>query len=65
MHKEFNQLYTYKLKIFAHELLSVVTAPVIMCTTLPQSTAAIIDYFHDNTCHVEGLGLVCSQSVFD
>ncbi|KAJ2484051.1 autophagy protein atg9 [Coemansia sp. RSA 2320] len=61
----FERLFTYKLLIFLHELLGVVTAPFIMLFSLPGCAERVIDFFREFTVHVDGLGYVCSFATFD
>ncbi|KAJ2144616.1 autophagy protein atg9 [Coemansia sp. RSA 564] len=63
--REFEVLFSYKLLIFAHELLGVVTAPFIMLVSLPGCAEKVVDFFREFTVHKEGLGYVCSFAVFD
>ncbi|KAJ2023439.1 autophagy protein atg9, partial [Coemansia sp. S610] len=61
----FESLFTYKLLIFFHELLGVVTAPFIMLFSLPGCAEKVIDFFREFTVNVDGLGYVCSFAAFD
>ncbi|KAJ2744242.1 autophagy protein atg9 [Coemansia sp. BCRC 34301] len=61
----FESLFTYKLVIFLHELLGVVTAPFIMMFSLPDCADKVVDFFREFTVHVDGLGYVCSFAAFD
>ncbi|KAJ2892641.1 autophagy protein atg9 [Coemansia aciculifera] len=61
----FESLFTYKLVIFFHELLGVVTAPFIMLFSLPDCAEKVIDFFREFTINVDGLGYVCSFAAFD
>lgn len=54
-----------KIVSFFHEILSVLTTPLVLWFTLPRSSARIIDFFREFTIHVDGLGYVCSFAVFD
>ncbi|KAJ2669285.1 autophagy protein atg9 [Coemansia sp. RSA 1085] len=63
--QEFEVLFSYKLLIFAYELLGVVTAPFIMLFSLPGCAEKVVDFFREFTVHREGLGYVCSFAVFD
>ncbi|KAJ2847612.1 autophagy protein atg9 [Coemansia brasiliensis] len=63
--QEFEVLFSYKLLIFAYELLGVVTAPFIMLFSLPGCAEKVVDFFREFTVHKEGLGYVCSFAVFD
>ncbi|KAJ2719892.1 autophagy protein atg9 [Coemansia sp. Benny D115] len=63
--RDFESLFTYKLVIFAHELLGVITAPFVMLVSLPGCAENVIDFFREFTVHESGLGYVCSFAVFD
>ncbi|KAJ2812999.1 autophagy protein atg9 [Coemansia furcata] len=63
--RRFESLFTYKLLIFFHELLGVVTAPFIMLLSLPDCAEKVIDFFREFTVNVDGLGYVCSFAAFD
>ncbi|TPX09623.1 uncharacterized protein E0L32_009224 [Thyridium curvatum] len=63
--KDFSELYKIKLVIFLEEILSILITPLILFTTLPNSTDQIVDFFREFTVHVDGLGYVCSFAVFD
>lgn len=62
---QFGQLFQLKLMVFAQELLGVVLTPFILLFSLPQCAEALIDFFRENSVHVEDLGYVCSFAVFD
>ncbi|KAJ2387587.1 autophagy protein atg9, partial [Coemansia sp. RSA 2603] len=63
--RDFEALFSYKLLIFAHELLGVITAPFVMLVSLPSCAERVIDFFREFTVHEGGLGYVCSFAVFD
>ncbi|KAI8321432.1 APG9-domain-containing protein, partial [Martensiomyces pterosporus] len=63
--RDFESLFDYKLVIFIHELLGVVTAPFIMLFSLPSCADEVIDFFREFTVHVDHLGYVCSFAIFD
>ncbi len=65
VHREFGELFSLKITIFAQELLSVLLTPFILFFSLPSSSSAIIDFFREFTVHVDGVGYVCSFAVFD
>ncbi|KAI8142775.1 autophagy protein Apg9-domain-containing protein [Fennellomyces sp. T-0311] len=62
---QFCQLFTYKVMLFAQELMSVVFTPLVLWFSLPTCAEQIIDAFREFTVHVDGLGYVCSFSQFD
>lgn len=47
------------------ELLSVLFAPVILCFSMPGCAQEIVDFVIEHTIYVEGVGSVCSYSLFD
>lgn len=47
------------------ELLSVLFAPVILCFSMPSCAQDIVDFVAEHTVDVEGVGSVCSYSLFD
>ncbi|KAJ2222228.1 autophagy protein atg9 [Coemansia sp. RSA 485] len=63
--REFEALFSYKLLIFAHELLGVLTAPFVMLISLPKCAESVVDFFREFTVHQGGLGYVCSFATFD
>lgn len=65
VHREFSLLFPLKVASFFHEILSVLTTPLVLWFTLPRCSSQIIDFFREFTIHVDGLGYVCSFAVFD
>ncbi|KAJ2765509.1 autophagy protein atg9, partial [Coemansia nantahalensis] len=63
--REFEALFSYRLRIFAHELLGVVTAPFVMLVALPACAERVVDFFRECTTHRDGLGYLCSFAAFD
>ena len=61
---EFAQLYQPKILIFAEEILSMVITPFLLIFRLPQSADRIVDFFREFSIVVDGLGVVCSYSMF-
>lgn len=62
---EFGKLYSLKLTIFVTEVLSVIVTPFVLAFSMPKSAPAIVDFFREETVHMERLGHVCSYAVFD
>mmetsp|Transcript_9788 Transcript_9788/g.16809 ORF Transcript_9788/g.16809 Transcript_9788/m.16809 type:complete len:717 (+) Transcript_9788:381-2531(+) len=62
---DFEQLYQYKVVIFLEEMLSIFSTPIILWFSLPNSARAILDFVRDFSVRVEGVGDVCSLSMFD
>jgi hypothetical protein len=46
-------------------MLSILLAPFVLIFSLPQCASAIVDFFREFTVHVDGVGWVCTFSVFD
>ena len=65
MKQEFSALYDLKIMIFLEEIFSVLTTPFILWFSLPKCSDKIIEFFRLFTVHVDGIGYVCSQAVFD
>jgi len=61
---EFAQLYQPKVLIFAEEILSMVITPFLLMLRLPNSSERIVDFFREFSIVVDGLGVVCSYSMF-
>ncbi|KAL1408059.1 autophagy protein atg9 [Vanrija albida] len=65
VHLEFGKLFQLKVMIFVRELASVILTPFILWFSLPDCSAAILDFFREFSIHVDGMGYVCSFAVFD
>ncbi|KAJ4291510.1 autophagy protein atg9 [Collariella sp. IMI 366227] len=63
--QEFSELYKIKIVIFLEEILSILTTPFVLFSSLPKCSDQIIDFFREFTIHVDGLGYVCSFAEFD
>ncbi|KAF2640020.1 autophagy protein-like protein Apg9 [Massarina eburnea CBS 473.64] len=61
---EFSRLYQPKIVIFAEEILSMVITPILLIFYLPDSSERIVDFFREFSIVVDGLGVVCSFSMF-
>jgi autophagy-related protein 9 len=62
--QEFSQLYQPKVLIFAEEVLSMVITPFLLIFRLPGCSDRIVDFFREFSIVVDGLGVVCSYSMF-
>jgi len=62
---EFSSLYQLKVVIFLEEIVSLVAAPFILWRNSGKASASIIDFFRQNTVHVDGIGPLCNYAVFD
>ncbi|KAK4124205.1 APG9-domain-containing protein [Parathielavia appendiculata] len=63
--QEFSALYKVKVAIFIEEILSILTTPFVLFSSLPKCSDQIIDFFREFTVHVDGLGYVCTFAEFD
>ncbi|KAK3346232.1 autophagy protein Apg9-domain-containing protein, partial [Lasiosphaeria hispida] len=63
--QEFSGLYKMKIIIFLEEIMSILTVPFVLFSSLPKSSDQIIDFFREFTIHIDGLGYVCSFAEFD
>ncbi|KAF2274844.1 autophagy-related protein 9 [Westerdykella ornata] len=61
---EFSELFQLKILIFAEEILSMVITPFLLMFRLPGCSDRIVDFFREFSIHVDGLGVVCSYSMF-
>ncbi|KAF2656004.1 APG9-domain-containing protein [Lophiostoma macrostomum CBS 122681] len=61
---EFVQLYKMKILIFAEEVLSMIVTPFLLIFCLPKCSERIVDFFREFSIVVDGLGVVCSYSMF-
>lgn len=61
---EFAKLYQPKVIIFAEEILSMVITPFLLIFRLPQCSERLVDFFREFSIVVDGLGVVCSYSMF-
>lgn len=62
---EFCELYSLKIIIILHEILSLVLTPYILWAKVSQNSGAIIDFFREYSIHVDGLGYVCYFAMFN
>lgn len=61
---EFSHLYQPKILIFMEEIFSMVITPFILMFRLPNCSERIVDFFREFSIVVDGLGVVCSYSMF-
>ena len=61
---EFSALYQMKVLIFVEEILSLIVAPWILLRNANRRCERIIDFFREQTVHVEGIGYQCNFAVF-
>lgn len=62
---EFEGLFKYKAALFFEEILSIFVTPFILIFVLPKCVEDVLLFVQDFTVHIEGVGHVCSLSVFD
>ncbi len=61
---EFSAMYQMKVLIFVEEILSLIVAPWILLRNARGRCERIIDFFREQTVHVEGVGYQCNFAVF-
>jgi autophagy-related protein 9 len=61
---EFSAMYQMKVVIFVEEILSLIVAPWILWRNSGKRTDRIVDFFREQTVHVEGIGHQCNFAVF-
>lgn len=62
---EFSSLYQMRVLIFLEEIMSLFIAPFILWKNSGKRSETIIDFFRNSTVQVDGLGHLCTFSVFD
>ncbi|PLW39992.1 hypothetical protein PCANC_11549 [Puccinia coronata f. sp. avenae] len=66
VYNDFGQLFQLKIVNFLNELMSILLTPFILWYNFDLGRCQrIIDFFREFTVHVDGIGYVCSFSVFD
>lgn len=63
--QEFCELYSLKIIIILHEILSLIMTPFILWFNVLRCSGAIIDFIRDFLIHVDGLGYVCYFAMFN
>ncbi|KAK3710946.1 autophagy protein atg9 [Vermiconidia calcicola] len=61
---EFSAMYQMKILIFVEEILSLIVAPWILLRNANTRSERIIDFFREQTVHVDGIGHQCNFAVF-
>ncbi|KAK5115200.1 hypothetical protein LTR85_009958 [Meristemomyces frigidus] len=61
---EFSAMYQMKLLIFVEEITSLIVAPWILFRNSGKRSERIIDFFREQTVHVDGIGYQCNYAVF-
>ncbi len=62
--EEFSAMYQMKILIFVEEVLSLIVAPWILLRNANSRCERLIDFFREQTVHVEGVGYQCNFAVF-
>ena len=62
---EFEGLFQYRAYIFLQEFASIIFTPIMLWNQFPKCVSDAIQFIKQQTCHVDGVGDVCSFSVFD
>lgn len=62
---EFDALFQLKALLFLEEMVSIFLTPFLLWFCLPQCVDRVLHFVQEFTIHVEGVGHVCSLSVFD
>ncbi|KXT17826.1 hypothetical protein AC579_5333 [Pseudocercospora musae] len=62
---EFSSMYKLKIMIFTEEVLSLIVAPWIMWRNSGRNCERIIDFFREQTVHIEGIGFQCNFAYFN
>jgi len=63
--QQFQSLFQFKATLFLEELAAVILTPILLWYQLPKCSKDIITFVQTHTRHVDGVGDVCSFSVFD
>ncbi|KAK5169025.1 autophagy protein atg9 [Saxophila tyrrhenica] len=61
---EFSAMYQMKILIFVEEILSLIVAPWILLRNANSRCERIVDFFREQTVHVDGIGHQCNFAVF-
>ena len=62
---EIRKFFRYKWMVYLQEIASVVYVPLLMIFWFPKFSADIVNFFKENSVHVDKLGIICSNAVFD
>jgi autophagy-related protein 9 len=63
--RQFSEFFDLKVSLFLQEFTSVLFTPLALWFSLPSCSEQIVDFFREFTVQVDGLGYVCSFSLFD
>jgi len=62
---EFEEMFQFKIVLFMQEMISIFVVPFMLWYSLPRCAPDIIAFVNDFTVHIDGMGHLCSLSVFD
>ena len=62
---EFLQMFPYTIILFLHDLLSVITTPILLIYFLPRKSADIVNFIKVNTVHTKNIGKICTFADFN
>ena len=62
---EFSAMYQMKILIFIEEILSLIVAPWILLRNANHRCERVIDFFREQTVHVDGIGYQCGFAYFN
>lgn len=60
-----SSMYTFKAQLFLSEVVSLITAPYILCVSLPRCSTAICEFVFAARSTISGAGEVCGYATFD
>ena len=61
---EIRKFFKYKWMVWVYEILSVIYVPFLLLFYLPTKSEDIVDFFRENSIHVDKLGIICSCASF-
>jgi len=62
---EIRKLFRYKWMVLGLEIVSVLYVPLLLLFWMPSKCDNIVDFFRENSVHVDKMGIVCSCTMFD
>ncbi|CAK1366958.1 Autophagy-related protein 9 [Cercospora beticola] len=62
---EFSGMFKLRLFVFAEELLSLIVTPLILWQNSGKTCERVIDFFREQTIHIEGIGYQCNFAYFN
>ena len=62
---EFSSMFKLRLFVFAEELLSLIVTPLILWRNSGTTCDRIIDFFREQTIHIDGIGYQCNFAYFN